>query len=160
MSFYLASYQAGLRVYDISNIQSPSNPMNEIAFFDTYPSNNATAFNGAWSVYPYFSSGSIIVSDIESGLFVLGKNQTLSSSDDEKFGSFSLSPNPTADLAFVKTSENNLINSIEIYNNLGQLLFSKKEMNANTYSLPVGTYKSGVYFIKVNKSITKKLIVK
>ena len=45
--------------------------MTQVAFFDTYPSSDSAAFNGAWSVFPYFDSGIVIVSDIESGLFVL-----------------------------------------------------------------------------------------
>ena len=31
----------------------------------------ANGFQGAWSVYPYLPSGTIIVSDINSGLFIL-----------------------------------------------------------------------------------------
>ena len=34
---------------------------------------NSEAFNGAWSVYPYFKSENIIVSDINSGLFIVKK---------------------------------------------------------------------------------------
>ena len=30
-------------------------------------------FNGAWSVYPYFKSDNIIISDINSGLFIVKK---------------------------------------------------------------------------------------
>jgi hypothetical protein len=43
----------------------------EIAFFDTFPVSDAAIFDGAWSVYPYFPSGTIIVSDISNGLFIL-----------------------------------------------------------------------------------------
>ena len=43
----------------------------EIAFFDTYPTSNATGFPGAWSVYPYLPSGTIIVNDGTNGLFIL-----------------------------------------------------------------------------------------
>ena len=43
----------------------------EIAFFDTFPTSDATAFSGAWSVYPYLPSGIIIVSDVTNGLFIL-----------------------------------------------------------------------------------------
>merc|ERR1712232_258272 len=32
---------------------------------------NSAKFEGAWSVYPYFASGTILVSSIERGLFVL-----------------------------------------------------------------------------------------
>jgi hypothetical protein len=43
----------------------------EIAFFDTFPSGDGTAYNGAWSVYPYLPSGTLIVSDTNNGLFIL-----------------------------------------------------------------------------------------
>ena len=66
---FLANYTAGVRILDITNIGSGS--INEVGFFDTYPQNNSTSFNGAWNVYPYFPSGNIIISDIESGLFIL-----------------------------------------------------------------------------------------
>lgn len=70
--FFLANYTAGVRVLDISGIQDKS--ISEIGFFDTYPSDNKTDFNGVWSVYPFFSSNKIVVSDINSGLFVIKKS--------------------------------------------------------------------------------------
>ena len=67
--FYLASYTAGLRVLDISQVQNKS--VTEIGFFDTYPSNNNPKFNGVWSIYPFFESGVIAINDIDSGLFLV-----------------------------------------------------------------------------------------
>ena len=67
--FYLASYTAGLRVLDISQVQNKS--IKEIGFFDTYPSNNNPKFNGVWSIYPFFESGIIAINDIDSGLFLV-----------------------------------------------------------------------------------------
>ncbi len=65
---YQANYRAGLRVL---TIKDPVNPK-EIAYFDTAPFHpNTAGFNGAWSVYPFFKSGTIIVSSIEQGLFVV-----------------------------------------------------------------------------------------
>jgi choice-of-anchor B domain-containing protein len=69
--FYLASYTAGLRIIDISSIETGS--LEEVGYFDSFPTNNATEFNGAWSVYPYFDSGKIIISDINNGLFIVQK---------------------------------------------------------------------------------------
>ncbi|MEO0629597.1 MAG: choice-of-anchor B family protein, partial [Planctomycetota bacterium] len=63
---YAANYKSGLRVHDISNRENPV----EIAWLDTYPSEDSTGYDGAWSNYPYFPSRNIIVSDIQSGLFV------------------------------------------------------------------------------------------
>jgi choice-of-anchor B domain-containing protein len=67
--FYLASYTAGLRVLDISNIANSS--MNEVGYFDVSPPNDDAVFDGAWSVYPYFESGNIVISDMVSGLFIV-----------------------------------------------------------------------------------------
>lgn len=70
--FFLANYTAGMRVLDISEIENEV--ITETAFFDTYPSDNTTRFDGAWSVYPFFESGKILINDINSGLFVVQKS--------------------------------------------------------------------------------------
>jgi len=72
-TYFMANYTAGLRMIDISDIAAGN--MTEVGFFDTHPENNNTSFSGAWSVYPYFTSGNIIVSDIERGLFILRKSE-------------------------------------------------------------------------------------
>ena len=64
---YMSHYTSGLRILDISNISSPT----ESAFFDVYPANNNTSFDGTWSNYPYYSSGVIAVTGIDEGLFVV-----------------------------------------------------------------------------------------
>jgi hypothetical protein len=43
----------------------------EIAFFDTLPASAGRTFTGAWSVYPYLPSGTLLVSDTLNGLFLL-----------------------------------------------------------------------------------------
>lgn len=68
-TLYLANYTAGVRILDISGISSGA--ILEVASFDTFPSGNSPSFNGVWSVYPYFDSGNIVVSDMSSGLFIL-----------------------------------------------------------------------------------------
>ena len=69
--FYLANYTAGMRLIDISDIAATN--LTEVAFFDTYPDNDDTSFNGVWSVYPYLPSGNVIVSDITGGLFIVAR---------------------------------------------------------------------------------------
>jgi len=71
--YFLANYRAGIRVLDISDIASKN--IAEEGFFDTFPSSNSAGFDGVWSVYPYFTSGKIIASDIDSGLFVIKKSE-------------------------------------------------------------------------------------
>ncbi len=66
---YQANYRAGLRI-----LQFDDTGGSEVAYFDVYPQDDAAEFNGAWSNYPYFASGVVIVSGIEQGLFVLKPN--------------------------------------------------------------------------------------
>lgn len=71
---YQANYTSGLRVLDLSDIADGE--MAEVASFDIYPETDAAQFNGAWSVYPYFESGTIVISGVEGGLFVVRPSST------------------------------------------------------------------------------------
>lgn len=64
---FQANYASGLRVLDISD---PTQP-HEVGYFDTFAENDDAGFNGAWGNYPFFPSGTIVVSSIQEGLFVL-----------------------------------------------------------------------------------------
>ena len=66
---FQANYTYGLHVLEFDNLAN--NALAEIAFFDTFPGSEAAEFDGAWSVYPYLPSGTILVSDISNGLFIL-----------------------------------------------------------------------------------------
>ncbi|MEZ5332523.1 MAG: hypothetical protein R2991_10830 [Thermoanaerobaculia bacterium] len=46
-------------------------PPRLVGWFDTHPEDDERAFTGAWGVHSALPSGTILVSDIERGLFVL-----------------------------------------------------------------------------------------
>ncbi len=69
---YQANYTGGMRILSLDNIAAGD--LQEVAYFDTYPSGNFRDFDGAWSNYPFFESGILIVSDISNGLFILKPN--------------------------------------------------------------------------------------
>jgi choice-of-anchor B domain-containing protein len=62
----IAHYSAGVRFVDISNPAAP----NEVAWYDTYPSDDNNSYEGCWGVY-MFPSGKIVASDRSTGLYVL-----------------------------------------------------------------------------------------
>ena len=69
---YQANYNNGLRVIGLDGIATAD--LSELAFFKTFagpPDGFNDDFDGAWSVYPYFESGTVIVSDQIYGLFTL-----------------------------------------------------------------------------------------
>ena len=69
---YQANYRAGLRIFELTDLGAAT--LTEVGYFDVYQGSDAAAFNGAWSTYPYFDSGVVIVSGIEQGLYVLQPN--------------------------------------------------------------------------------------
>ena len=68
---YQANYRHGLQVLDVSD---PVHPQ-EVGFFDTAPYQEGPGLSGAWGVYPFFESGTVIVTSMQEGLFVLRKRE-------------------------------------------------------------------------------------
>jgi choice-of-anchor B domain-containing protein len=66
---YVSHYRRGLVIFDAS---TPAQ-LREIGHFDTFiaPAANSAGFDGAWGVYPFLPSGTILISDITNGLFIL-----------------------------------------------------------------------------------------
>lgn len=63
---YIAHYTEGLQIFDVTTPGSPA----PLGYFDSYPQ-TGYGYNGCWNVYPYFASGKIIISDMQTGLYVL-----------------------------------------------------------------------------------------
>ena len=154
---YEANYTSGLRVYDISDI----NNISEVGYFDTHPENNNTTFYGAWSVYPYFESGNIIVSDIDRGLFILRESGLPLSIDESVFDdqNITIYPNPASERVTVTTKTID-INQIDMFNVLGQKILSNGGNFENEYTLNVEQFNTGLYFLKINNNYTQKIIIK
>lgn len=66
-TLYLAHYQSGIAVVDITD---PTGPV-EISRFDTFPLGEGLTFAGAWGCYPFASNGLIFGSNIDGSLWVL-----------------------------------------------------------------------------------------
>ncbi|MCI0708231.1 MAG: choice-of-anchor B family protein [Ignavibacteriae bacterium] len=65
---HVAWYNDGIKVVSIAD---PTNPQ-VVGYYDTYPAPaNPLTYPGAWGAYPYYPSGKVIVSDRQTGLYVL-----------------------------------------------------------------------------------------
>jgi choice-of-anchor B domain-containing protein len=64
---YQSNYTSGLRILDISTRDRPV----EFGYFDSQPGNDSAEFSGTWSNYPWFSSGTVVFTDIHDGLFIV-----------------------------------------------------------------------------------------
>jgi choice-of-anchor B domain-containing protein len=60
-------YTYGITIHDVTR----KNNLVETGNFDSSPGFSGDGFNGAWGVWPYLPSGNIIISDIETGLWIV-----------------------------------------------------------------------------------------
>ncbi|MCF6349795.1 MAG: choice-of-anchor B family protein [Flavobacteriaceae bacterium] len=154
---YLANYRAGVRVIDISDIDN--NNMSEDRFFDTFPNDNSANFDGAWSVYPFFESGNIVISD-DIGLFIVRASDLPLTTDENELLTTNLYPNPAENIVHISTTKN--IEKIEVSNILGEKVITINENFSDTknYELDITTLNTGIYFIRVNNFKASKFIKK
>ncbi len=141
---YQANYRSGLRVFDALD---PANPV-EVAYFDTYPGSDSADFNGAWSSYPYFPSGNVIISDIERGLFVVRVDAQFSPMVLAQAGTLPTALNPAGgDVLSVKaiTRDGVVVSSVDLMLDTGSG-FTPITMSDNgdgTYSASIPTVPCG-----------------
>ena len=68
-------------------------------------------------------------------------------------------PNPTSDVLHI-ASENQPINSIAVYDILGKQYISIEQINSENTRIDLSGLSQGVYFIKINNLVVKRIIRK
>lgn len=167
----VAHYSAGIRILNISNPDVPQ----EIAWYDTYPSNNNESYNGCWGIY-LFPSGKIAASDRQTGFYCIKSNSPLtgisgnisaSVPDNFKLGQNYPNPfNPSTKINFSIPEYSKA--SLKVYDIKGrevaQLFNDTRDAGNYEVSFEADRYglSSGVYFYSLttqNFSETKKMTV-
>ena len=127
----------------INNINQISNPT---SFVNT--TNPQTIYVRVTNLGGKLTSTTVI------GSMILSVQETLSVSDID-LKTIKISPNPIIDFMTVSAKEN--INSIAIFNTLGQLVFEKK-VNANEEKIDLTALTSGNYIVKINSETSSKVL--
>lgn len=152
--FYQANYTAGLRVIDVSDIENEN--MTELGSFDTFPVSNDASFDGAWSVYPYFDSGNIIISDINTGFYLVKEsNLGIVEFDDE---ALKIYPNPATDQLNLRSTDHEIRN-VKIFSMNGQLIKGYHNLDGVDLKLNISDLSSGIYLMQINEVSQRKLII-
>jgi choice-of-anchor B domain-containing protein len=191
---FQANYTSGLRILDITDVARPS----ETGYFVTYlgashknsqresdftsfhrchddcrpgePLDESLSFAGAWSVYPFFESGSILVSSIDEGLFVLDVSDAVSVSAEERTplpegNRLVVFPNPASGEASVTWSRaTSGPATITLYDALGRQVSSPARVDGSegTLRLSLAGFPAGLYFVRLtteSSSVSDVLVV-
>ena len=111
---YVASYQDGLQVFDIKDAADPrqvawfdSSPLDTVYKFTT-PNGGKTVYAGAWGAYPWLPSGTILVSDMQNGLFTVRLQPTTDAVNKKKLPT-KIYPNPFTDMINVDFGDKILV---------------------------------------------------
>ena len=150
---YIAYYQDGLQVYDVS---SPGSPV-RLGYFDThfqtpmggpYPN---PAYQGAWGAYPYLPSGRVLVSDMQNGLYVLDASglSGISFPENTRHAQLQVIPNPVSKGQYSKIVLPEYIGDfsgcrMKIYSSDGRLI-SDVPITARTTEITNLEWSAGLY---------------
>ena len=157
---YSSYYYDGIYVW---NIADPLNPQ-LVGFFDTCTIPNSNGYQGCWGVYPFLSSGKILATDMQNGMYVLeleettvGVNEHSGMTDD-----FELYPNPSQGYVYL-SFDNSLTKEfvVNIYSLTGQKVYSE-HINKSTTTISTVELNKGIYLVELmgETILTRKLVVK
>ncbi len=141
---YSAFYYDGIYVWSIENPESPV----LIGYYDTSTLAHQQSYEGAWGVYPFLSSGHILVSDMQTGLWVLELDESLSA-DLEQKTRFDIFPNPTS--SFITLMGENLENQpYQILDQTGRLVRSGYvELSGK---IELSSMPNGIYILQIGNA--------
>ena len=138
---YVAYYHDGLRVFDFSDPSSPFQTWE----YDTYAPTSHASYKGAWGVFPLLPSGNIIVSDMQTGLYIIELSTGTTNVVESSFQN-NIYPNPATD----RFTFNSNADNITIYNSLG-IKIKEEKLNENQNTIFRDKLADGLYFYSLNK---------
>jgi len=153
---YMAAYQDGLYVYDIS---IPASPV-QIGYFDTHPQNPtgtypSPAYQGCWAAYTKLPSGNILASDMQLGLFVLDVSGLPTSVKNENLNpGISIYPTPAINDLFIKIENPTGSQLITLTDITGKIVLTEKAEMNNITKISVNEIAAGQYTVTIRDSKT------
>ncbi len=155
---FVSYYYDGLQIFDVSN---PSNPV-RVGYYDTYEGGDYTSYKGAWGVYPLLPSGTILVSDMQSGLYVFSAPNFIGI-EEQSSELVQVFPNPFHQKIQINIPSNlrSKNASINIYNSQGVLVYQERKVSEEKDMILSLNLSSGLYlleFVTENQKYHQKLI--
>ncbi len=160
---YQANYRSGLRILNIASAETGF--LFETGFFDTNPLNNNVGFFGAWSNYPYFPSGNVIISTFTHLFVVRPTDGVLSIDQNENEGDVNdwyFFPNPASDAITIRTNDRWAVNPSAVLSDLSGRIVELPLLYAPDFHsavFDVSHLTAGMYVVRVPSAGKAKIII-
>ncbi|MFZ6051470.1 choice-of-anchor B family protein [Halocola ammonii] len=161
---FQSNYNSGLRILELTDLASAE--LTEVGFFDVVPNTDESGYEGSWSNYPYFESGIIALTGMQTGLFLVKPTEgTLVSVNEKESKEFQVGvyPNPASDFLNVRFSNfNQPTVDYSIVDITGKQVASQTNFPAMSgkFQLNISDLSPGIYMINFGGQKTKRFVVK
>lgn len=150
---FISHYYQGLQIYSLAD---PAAPV-RTGYFDTYASPAGSGgFAGAWGCYPFLSGNKVLISDMQTGLYVVDASAALDVKIPENkapTNSIRILPNPAREYVEVQLAMPlSRAATIEILDGIWGKTLVKTDFPAGTWSVRVPLPSEapvGVYFLRI-----------
>jgi choice-of-anchor B domain-containing protein len=149
---FVSHYKDGLQIFDVRNPER----VQRVGYYETYPVKGPELFNGAWGIYCFLPSGRILVSDMSSGLFLLGFDD-LPNIESAQHGVF---PNPAsgAEAYFYYYHKTSPVYNLYIFDSVGQLIESYSNETRDYTIINIESWANGMYYYKYESTKTGEVV--
>ncbi|HMC98297.1 MAG TPA: choice-of-anchor B family protein [Flavobacteriales bacterium] len=142
---HVAYYYDGYWLWDTTDPLQPA----LLGFYDTCVEPNTAGYRGAWGTYPFLPSGHILVSDMQTGLWVLDIAQATGVAGRLATPAFRIAPTVTNGPVWVTPlSPATAKARIELLSSSGQVLRSVQVSGA--HELDLSDLSDGLYLVRVS----------
>jgi hypothetical protein len=117
-----------------------------MGYYDTFEPNHHDSYMGAWGVYPFLPSGNILLSDMQTGLYVFEVNYENPLSYDETLvNKNKIYPNPSDGIINVELTS---VSKVELYDIQGGKVYEASDVL--NLQIQTDTFSEGIYILKIN----------
>lgn len=141
---YVSFYFDGVYMFDCID---PAHPK-LVGYYDTSTEQHAAGvYRGCWGVYPFLPSGNILVSDMQTGLWVLGHSlvSNVTESSEALQSRIRIFPNPASDVVYIDYPSQTVLNQFSVIDAMGKKVLQGSA--TQLHSIPVADLPAGLYTI-------------
>ncbi|MEO8589037.1 MAG: choice-of-anchor B family protein [Flavobacteriales bacterium] len=145
---HVAYYYDGYWLWDTSDPLQPA----LLGYYDTCLEPNTDGYNGAWGTYPFLPSGHILVSDMQTGLWVLDIGQATGLAPHATVPAFRIAPTLTeGPVTITPLSNGSMRTHIEVLSTSGRML--RSIVASGRQQMDLSDLSDGLYLVRVSNGM-------